>query len=177
MEDRQLWLLRNAKADWRDEELPDIDRPLEVKGIHDIIRLGKWMKQHNYVPDYIISSPAKRARQTSRRVCEQLGIDPEAVHYDVRMYMADRATLLEIIAHLNLTHHRVLLVGHNPGLEDLLRHLCAEPLPRDDMNKLLNTANLVRIRMPDAWSWLTRHCGSLLELVRSDRKLGQDRNG
>ena len=169
MQLHELWLLRHAAAEAGSPGGEDIDRPLSKQGIHEVLELGTWMLQQGLLPDYVISSPAKRARQTANRVCSQLGIDADAIHYDVRLYLASRRMLLEVLAGMSLSVHRLLLVGHNPGLEDLLSYLCPEPLPRTARGELLNTTNLARIELPDAWKWLRQDVGKLVALTRPEQ--------
>lgn len=165
MMEKQLWLLRHAKADTGDNRMQDIDRPLSHRGRKQATRLGEWMHEKNLMPALIVSSPAVRARQTTELVCQSLGVDLNHVHFDPGLYLASRHNLLEIIDRLSLPEGSVMLVGHNPGLEDLLTWLCDAPLPRTTDGKLLTTTNLVRIGLSDT---LSESSGRLIELTRPD---------
>lgn len=169
MELRELWLLRHAHAGNGGNDMDDFDRALSDRGKQDAVRLGIWMKEQQLVPDFIISSPAKRARQTAIRVCSQLGIDPDNVHYNVQLYLALRGTLLEVIGAIGRDCRKLLLIGHNPGLEELLAYLCSEPQPDSAQDHWLATANLVRIQLPDAWTWLQEGAGKLLAITRLEQ--------
>ncbi len=169
MELRELWLLRHADADSAGKYLYDIDRPLSERGKQDVVRLGSWMKQKQLLPDHIISSPAKRARQTVIRLCSKLEIDPDSVHYDVQLYLASRGTLLEVIGATGLACLKLLVVGHNPGLEELLKYLCTAPEAKPVQDIRLATASLVRIQLPDAWTWLQQGSGKLLAITHPDQ--------
>ena len=117
---RELILLRHAKSDWAVAGEADFDRPLTDGGKKEAPRVGKWLRRRGLAPDLVVSSPAKRARQTTRRVCEGLGYDAGLVVWDPQVYGAEPDTLLEILGACPGTARRVLLVGHNPGLEQLV---------------------------------------------------------
>lgn len=167
MTDKQLWLLRHASAAAGDNRMEDIDRPLSHRGREQAARLGEWMHQQDLRPGLIVCSPAVRARQTTEEVCRPLGIDMNLIHYDPGLYLASRRNLLEIIAGLSTAAGSIMLVGHNPGLEELLGWLCTEPLPRTTDGKLLTTANLARIRLGDNGN-LSEGSGRLTDLTRAD---------
>ena len=163
---RELLLLRHAKSAWDTGVVDDFDRPLAKRGLKDAPRMGAWMLQQGIHPDYIVSSPAQRAKQTIFLVCDSDGIPQEKIHWDKRVYMADVSTLLAVLADSPRADKRVLLVGHNPGLDELLVYLCGKDLPRTASGKLMTTAGLARIELPDDWNGLSSHCGTLLNLVR-----------
>lgn len=169
MEFRELWLLRHAHAGNGGNDMDDFDRALSDRGKQDAVRLGIWMKEQQLVPDFIISSPAKRARQTAIQVCSGLGIDHDTVHYDVQLYLASRRTLLEVIGATGLNCYKLLLIGHNPGLEELVDYLCSEPKSGPVQNHHLTTANLARIQLPAAWTWLQQSAGKLFAITRPDQ--------
>ncbi|MDX1756336.1 MAG: histidine phosphatase family protein [Marinobacter sp.] len=166
-EGRELLLLRHGKSDWS-RELPDFDRPLKKRGRQGAQRIGAWLQQEALVPDYVLSSPAERARQTADLCCKALGMDAASVHPDRRLYLADTAALRRALARVPDECRRVLLVGHNPGLEELLLAL-AEPAPeRTDDGKLLTTATLAHLRFGlSHWHNLTACSGELVQLVQA----------
>ncbi|MDZ7662131.1 SixA phosphatase family protein [Thiohalophilus sp.] len=167
MTDQQLWLLRHARADAGDKGMDDIDRPLSHSGREQATRLGQWLAQQDLRPGLIVSSPAVRARQTIELACQALGVDLNHIHYDPGLYLASRGDLLRIIEDRREPHGPLMLVGHNPGLEELLGWLCAEPLPRTQEGQLLTTANLVRIRLEDNDA-LDEGRSQLIDLTRAD---------
>ncbi len=113
-----------------------------------------------------MSSPAERARQTASKVCKCLDFNKKRIAWDAAIYEAGGADLLAVLARCPKDAGTVLLIGHNPGLEWLLRHLAGEDLepPRD--GKLLPTATVARIEMPDDWSTLGPGSGQLLSITR-----------
>lgn len=167
MTDRQLWLLRHARAEAGDSMMEDADRPLSHAGRHQADRLGEWMYEQGLRPGLIVSSPAVRARQTTELVCERLEFDLNHIHYDPGLYLASRGDLLRIAEAMRVPHGPLMLVGHNPGLEELLIGLCGEPLPRTDKDKLLTTANLARIELEGGGA-LGEGGGQLIDLTRAD---------
>jgi phosphohistidine phosphatase len=165
MEDaRELLLLRHAKSAWDAPAATDLERPLSDRGKRDAPRIGGWLQARGLQPDHVVASPARRARQTARRVCRVLGCP--AIDWQPRAYLASLPTLLTLLADCPAPARRVLLVGHNPGLEELLAYLCGPELPAPADGKRLPTATLARIALPDDWGVLERDCGRLLAWIR-----------
>jgi phosphohistidine phosphatase len=117
---RRLMLLRHAKSDWPD--VPDHDRPLAKRGQHDAPLVGRWLRDHGYLPEIVLCSDARRTRQTWKLVARELGGSPE-VRFDPRAYAASELTLLCLVRELPAACRSALLIGHNPGLVDLARSL------------------------------------------------------
>jgi phosphohistidine phosphatase len=165
MSARQLIVLRHAKSDWDSETLMDFDRPLAKRGAKDAPRMGKWLHEQGLIPDHVLSSPAERAKQTTLRVCAALGIAEADIHWDAQLYAASRETLCRALADCPPTAGRVLLVGHNPGLEELLIYLCGTvPLAPD--GKLLPTASAAQLMMPEDWTRLAPGSAHLIGITR-----------
>lgn len=163
---RHLLLLRHAKSDWYAGAASDFDRPLSKRGRKDARRMGRWMRVEGLVPDCVIASPAQRARDTALRVCRELAIPEQDVYFDSRIYEADVPALLSVLGECPQTCHDVMLVGHNPGLADLLAWLWGENLVVPEDRKLMPTATLARLRMPREWTRLERGCGRAIVLTR-----------
>lgn len=162
---RELLLLRHAKSDW-DQACDDVDRPLNARGQHDAPRIGRWLRDRKLPPDRVLSSPACRAAQTAHAVCAELGYPAERILWDKRLYLASLETLLDVLAEQNGPPHRLLLIGHNPGLEDLLEYLAEEPPPRQPNGKLFTTATLAHLHLPADAARPTRHSARLHQIVR-----------
>ncbi len=162
---RELLILRHAKSAWDTPAATDFDRPLNGRGKRDAPRMGAWLRDQGLVPDHVVASPARRARQTARRVCNALGVDPETIDWQQRLYLADVPTLLQALAECPVTAVRVLLVGHNPGLEELLEHLGRRLEPPPDGTRL-PTATVARLALPEDWGHLAAACGELRAWVR-----------
>ena len=127
---KTLLILRHAKSSWKDETLPDFDRPLNKRGQEDAPRMGKLLHNEGLVPDLIISSDAQRARTTAELVAEESHYEGEIVFLR-DLYAAEPEAYLDALARLGGETACVMIVGHNPGLEELLQELTGElqPLP------------------------------------------------
>jgi len=155
---RELIVVRHAKSAWDTDAASDFDRPLAKRGRKAAPAVGRWMREHGLQPDWVVASSALRVRQTLHRLLPELESEPPVVWVQA-LYTATLRDLLGTLASCPADRPRVLLVGHNPGLETLVEHLTGsvEPLP---------TAALVRISLPDDWTGLTARCGTLEALVR-----------
>lgn len=163
---RELLLLRHGKSDWR-KPVADYDRPLRKRGRQGAKTMGGWLAQQGLEPDYVLSSPAERALSTAEKCVRALGHKASWVHTDKRLYLADADTLLRALQQLPADCQRALLVGHNPGLEDLVRALVVPPPPTPEDGKLIPTATLVHIRIPGDWHSLAWGAGELVQIVRA----------
>ena len=161
---RQLLLMRHAKSAWDTDAPSDYDRPLAKRGRRDAPRMGCWIREQGLRPEPVISSPAKRAKQTAMRVCREMGVGKDTIIWDSRIYSAEVADLLAVLGDCPSMAQVVLLVGHNPGLEELLCHLCAGELASSD--KLLPTAALARLEIRGNWKDLTAGSARLVALMR-----------
>jgi phosphohistidine phosphatase len=158
---RELWLLRHGKAE-RFDASEDYDRALKKRGKRDAKRIGRWMEARGLLPDVIISSPATRAIETAKIVCYAIGWDRHNIQQEKRLYDEGIVRVKSVLADCPADLGRVLLVGHNPELEDLLTFLVvADDLP--EVDKVMPTAGFVGLIMPDDWSKLEQGCGKLLE--------------
>ena len=164
---RELLLLRHAKSAWDTNARSDFDRPLAGRGRKAAPRVGRWLNEQGLQPDYVVSSPATRARQTVIAVCAELGLQATDIHWDDRIYGGWTRNLIEVLRDSPAEARRVLIAGHNPGLEDLLESLCAERIPSADDGKLMPTAAVARLRIDVPWAELSPACGHLLSLTRA----------
>lgn len=162
---REFLILRHGKSDWS-RETDDFHRPLKERGMRDAQRVGVWLVQQDWIPDYILSSPATRALGTAEKVCKTMGIYTQQIKQEPRIYEADTATLLSLLSACPAKARRVMLVGHNPGLEELLTYLAAQAPGRTQDGKLLPTATLARLLMPDDWSHLPAGCAEVDSITR-----------
>jgi len=160
---RELWLLRHGKAEQNDS-IEDFDRVLKKRGKQAVQRMGEWLQQQQLIPDLVISSPAERAITTATRVIKAMGAPELTVIEDKRVYAEGFERLKTVLAECSKEAERVLLVGHNPELEDLLIHLVGvDNLPNS--NKLLPTTAFARIEMPDDWTQLSAGSAQLLSIT------------
>ena len=113
-----LTLLRHAKSDWGDPGLSDFDRPLNERGRKDAPAVGSFFERAGLTPDLIVSSPARRARQTCDLFAQEAGYK-KRISWEESIYAASSQALLAVVRSLPDDVGHVLLVGHNPGFEDL----------------------------------------------------------
>jgi len=116
---RTLLLVRHAKASRDDPDLADRDRPLNKRGVRDAAAMARRVAQRGDRPDVIITSPALRARRTAEAMAAALGMMPESLVLDPRVYDAEADDLLDVVRALDPRLERVMLVGHHPGMTDL----------------------------------------------------------
>lgn len=160
----ELLLMRHAKSDWS-AEVADYDRPLKKRGRRNATRMGLRLVEQDTLPDRIVASPARRAQQTAERVCDAIGLPGSFIHYDERIYEASVEDLVQLLQEQNDKYRRILLIGHNPGLEHLLIHLCSRVAIPDD-GKLLPTASLARLLIYHDWSELEQDAARLQSITR-----------
>jgi phosphohistidine phosphatase len=120
---KRLYLLRHAKSAWDEPALRDRDRPLAPRGRKASKRMGRWAKKHRIRPQLVVCSTAVRAEQTLKGVLPGLG-EP-TIWFEVTLYAAEAETLLARVETLPDEVDEAMLVGHNPGLMDLLLLLAA----------------------------------------------------
>jgi phosphohistidine phosphatase len=164
---RELLILRHAKSDWDTGAASDFDRPLSKRGRKDAPRVGRYLSEQGLVPDYIVSSPAERAKQTVIAVCRQMDIREEQINWDSRIYHAGAGSLLDVLNDSPGDAQRVLIAGHNPGLEILLQNLCNHEIPMPDDYKLLPTAAVAHLEILSEWKNLEGGLARLVSLTRS----------
>jgi phosphohistidine phosphatase len=164
---RELLVLRHAKSAWDTDAPTDFDRPLAKRGRKDAPRVGRFLLERGLRPDYVVSSPAERARQTVIAVCEPLGIDRSEINWDERIYHASSGTLIDVLNDCPDEARRVLIAGHNPGLETLVRSLCDHDVPTPHDYKLMPTAAVAHLETRTDWSQLEVGTARLLSLTRA----------
>jgi phosphohistidine phosphatase len=146
---RRLILLRHAKSDWPD--VPDRDRPLAKRGRRDAPVVGRWMRDHGYRPDAVVCSAARRTWQTWDLVAKELGGSP-AVTFEPRAYAASALTLLYLVRELPRTFRTALLIGHNPGIEELAASLTEPPDGDDAPGLRFPTAAMAVLELGGDWA-------------------------
>jgi len=116
---KTLLLLRHAKSSWKDDGLTDHDRPLNERGKRDAPRVGQLLAELGLQPGVVLSSTAVRARKTAKSVVKNSGLDV-AIELLPELYLADPTTYLEIVHRQPDAIDCLLIVGHNPGIAELL---------------------------------------------------------
>lgn len=137
---KTLLILRHAKSNWDNANLDDHERPLNDRGLQDAPRMGHLLKEQNLVPDLIMSSTAERALKTAELVALAAGYE-QIIQTNRRFYLARPATYLELLQGVPETADCVMIVGHNPGMEELVRLLTGHP-------QHMPTAALAHVQLP-----------------------------
>lgn len=141
---KKLFLIRHAKSDWSNPTLDDFDRPLNNRGKKNAPFMGRILKKKKIHPDLIISSPAYRARETTRKIVKKINYHDE-IMYNEYLYEASLTTMLEIVNYIEDEYDDVFIVGHNPGLNMLGFYLV-------DFNENLPTCGILEIHF-DCATW------------------------
>jgi phosphohistidine phosphatase len=157
---KTLLILRHAKSSWDNARLTDYERPLNKRGKIDAPRIGKLLREQELVPDLIITSSAERALATAEAVALASGYEQE-IKATRSFYHADPEAYLDVLRQLDDSLERVMAVGHNPGMEELLEELTG-------LWEQMSTAALAQISLPiNQWSELDEETtGELVNLWR-----------
>jgi phosphohistidine phosphatase len=170
---KTLTLLRHAKSGWDDMSLRDFDRRLNAKGKRAAATVGRHMRDQGLGYDLVVASPAVRVMETLDGVASGYGRSLDPV-WDKQLYLASATTLLDIVQALPSEHRSVLLVGHNPGLEDLTLLLAVDP---GEAEEKYPTATLAELTVGERWADARPGSATLTRFVRPrdlDPALGPD---
>jgi len=162
-----LYILRHAKSSWKDDSLADHDRPLNKRGQKDAQSMGKLMKKLEIKPDLILSSSAVRASETARLATEAAEY-PGKVQLKDDLYAFEPGPFLNVLTQLDDQIKSVMLVGHNPAMEELVTGITGEfhPLP---------TAALVQIQLPiDQWGKVSFGMQAKLKMIWRPKEIQTD---
>lgn len=162
----ELIILRHGKSDWDNNET-DFDRPITDRGKRGAQHIGVWLAQNKLNPDMVISSPAERARLTAQKMMKAMGETDHYIVYDKRIYEATLNDLLDVLSCISKDTKRVILVGHNPGLEQLLLYLCDKKIVLPDDGKLLATATLAHLSLSCQWREINKNTAKLVKIQRA----------
>ena len=161
----ELMLMRHAKSDWH-SHTADIDRPLNNRGSHDAVRMGAYLKQKELVPDRMIISPSRRTQETAELLLNNLSVPEERVVVDKELYLADRRTLCEIAEVYASDNQRLLILAHNPGMDDIVSYLASAPPSLSDNGKLMTTCAVACFHMDSLDALKKQGRGELQSLIR-----------
>jgi phosphohistidine phosphatase len=173
---RTLVLLRHAKSAWPD--VPDHDRPLARRGQRDAPAMGRWLRAAGHVPDQVLCSTARRARETWQLAQAGLGAAPPARFEDL-VYQGSAAQLLDLIRSAAPAARTLLIVGHDPAIPELARTLAAAAPPArvgshgsaghraaaDRMRAKFPTAAVAVFEFTGNWGQLSRGTARLTAFV------------
>jgi len=164
---KTLLILRHAKSSWNYPELSDYDRPLNKRGKRDAPRMGKFLREQKLTPDRILTSSAKRARRTASKVAKACGYGGKVKKLDI-FYDAVVGVYFETLQALPKKYERVMVVGHNPTMEQLVNYLTGE-------FGRMPTAALAHIELPiQHWEELDLNTGGTLVNLWTPKTLFTD---
>ncbi|WP_020409752.1 SixA phosphatase family protein [Hahella ganghwensis] len=165
---KTLTLIRHAKSSWSDPNLPDRQRPLNKRGIRDLAKMNHLLSHMHLQPDLVLCSTAKRTLETMEGLKSALAVDEDNLKFVEHLYEADASQLIsEIILRPDAVEH-LALIGHNPGLTDLLNQLCGIHFSN------LATCAIAQMRFDCVhWSEITQQQG-ILQLLISPKAVDAD---
>ena len=165
---KELLIMRHAKSSWGNETLSDHDRPLNKRGLRDAPRMAQLLVEWELVPEIMLCSTAKRARMTAQLLVEIFG--NESVQLDTfdQLYLAQPEAYLELLQQLPDSCGRVMVIGHNPGLEELVAELTGE-------DEFMATAAIAHVDLgQDTWAPLPKPGSCKLIAVRRPKEVLTD---
>jgi len=156
---KTLFIIRHAKSSWDASNIDDFERPLNDRGKHDAPRMGKRLKEKDIQPTLLLSSPAKRALSTAKRIAKVLKYPKDDIKTDRRLYHADEETMLTIVRELKEKQDVVMIFSHNPGLTEFVNSLMDGELDIDNVP----TCGVVAFKLDlDTWKDVDWGKGKLL---------------
>ena len=167
----RLWLLRHAKSSWDDPDMEDVDRPLAPRGARAADRMRDYLDAEGIRPELVLCSSALRTRETLGRILPGLGPDL-TVRIEPSIYSFDADALLQRLRDVPADVGSVMLIGHNPAMQELASLLAAEGGRLDELRKGFPTAALAEVEIPvGSWADLAPGSGRL-ERFTVPRELG-----
>jgi phosphohistidine phosphatase len=158
---KRLFLLRHGKSSWDDEDLADHDRPLAARGRKASERIAKHLRSEGIAPDLVLCSSARRTRETLERV----GPDGD-VQVERELYGASASELLERLRRVPDATESVMLIGHNPAIQELTLELSGRGDRLADVERKFPTCALATLALPDGWGELRPGSAELVAFVR-----------
>ena len=156
---KTLFIIRHAKSSWDASNIDDFERPLNDRGKRDAPRMGKRLKEKDIQPTLLLSSPAKRALSTAKRIAKVLKYPKDDIKTDRRLYHADEETMLTIVRELKEKQDVVMIFSHNPGLTEFVNSLMDGELDIDNVP----TCGVVAFKLDlDTWKDVDWGKGKLL---------------
>jgi phosphohistidine phosphatase len=157
---KTLSILRHAKSSWKDLDVPDHERPLNRRGMHDAPLMGKLLRDQNITPDLIISSTAIRAETTARLVAKACKYKGEII-FDKSVYNTEPIDALNLLSRSSDRYCSILLVGHNPTVEEIIELLTGST------EIIMSTCALAHLTIAiDKWTDINKKQVAKAKLVR-----------
>ena len=161
----RLWLLRHAKSSWDNTDLPDVDRPLAPRGQDAADRMRDFLAAEGIEPELVLCSSATRARETLARVLPGLGTELQVL-IEPELYTFDADVLLGRLSRVPGDVESVMLVGHNPAIEELAVQIADRGDRLPNLSEKYPTAGLAEITFPaGTWNAIEERPGALTRFV------------
>jgi len=148
---KTLYLARHAKSYWKDQSIPDIDRPLNSRGKRDAPFMGEVLNDKKIMLDLIISSPAKRTKKTTIEIASKIGYPEKKIQFNEDLYEASSNTIIKLIKKIEEKYDRVMIFGHNPGLTMLNNHISNHYIDN------IPTCGIVALQFDKKWSEIDKN--------------------
>ena len=162
---KRLFLLRHAKSSWDDPGLADHDRPLAPRGERAAKVIARYLREERIAPDLVLCSSSRRTRETLDRIAPALGNEVR-VEIERELYAASADRLLERLRAVDDDVESVMLIGHNPGIEQLALSLAGDGEKLADVRRKYPTAALATLEFDGRWSALEPGTARLADFVK-----------
>jgi phosphohistidine phosphatase len=162
---RLLYLLRHAKSSWDDPTLPDHDRPLAPRGRRASEAMAEHLRREGIAPELVLCSPSERTRQTLTAIESGLGGTAD-VRIEDELYAASAAALLDVLHELPDEVGSVMLIAHNPGIQDLAVSLAGAGSVIERVRSKFPTAALATLELDGSWRELAPGGAELVAFVK-----------
>ncbi len=154
---KTLLLVRHAKSSWKDQSLPDQQRPLNKRGHASALDMGQRLSQRHIEIERIISSPALRALTTARYLADAIGFDQDEILVDSELYFSGVQSMLTLVQHCDAEINTLMLVGHNPDMTSFSNYLSGYHTSN------MPTCAISTIEFDREWKNISRSSGTLLD--------------
>lgn len=162
---KRLYLLRHAKSSWDDPALADHDRPLAPRGRRAAVAMAQHLRNEGIAPELVLCSPSARTRQTLTAIAPVLGENAD-VRIESELYAASAATLLEVLHEVPDEVSSVMLIAHNPGIQDLAVSLAGGGPAVERLRGKFPTAALAALEPHGSWRELAPGGAQLVTFVK-----------
>lgn len=161
---REVLIFRHGKAEAYGT-VADEARALTKRGRKQARKIGAWLQKMDVLPDQVFSSDADRTMETVAIAGHAAGLLPAHIQSVPYLYLAPVTTLLAVLAQCETAFKRVMIVGHNPGLEELVEYLAGSSLVDYGGHAHIKTGTLIRLSLPDDWTRLASDCSEILDFI------------
>lgn len=161
----ELLLMRHAKSDWTNQ-LADIDRPLNSRGRKDALHMAAHLKELGITPHRMVVSSSVRTRETASLLIKVFSVDTIDIHFEQALYLASRQTICEIAENYAEENKRLLVLAHNPGMDESVIFLASERPTYTSIGKLMTTCAVANFQLDSTEALHKAGQGDLKQLFR-----------